>query len=192
MGPHDNRGADRDGGSTPDRKGWAVTPESRRSGPTKAAARGASGQQSKKRAAQPAGLGAAGRKVWRDVLAAVAPGWSLDERDLLLLREVARQADLIARLERAIDREGVLTVGAKGQPRVHGAVSALAQQRALFARLIGQLQLGPPEPKTGALNRRQRADLRMLMSPIPAESPTRAAEDRDLRRRRLELGRETS
>ena len=108
----------------------------------------------------PAGLQAAGRRVWRELHSAVATGWTLDERDLVVLTEAARQADLVAELERAIARDGVTVLGAAGQQRLHGAVTALTQARALLARLLAQVEIEPPAAKTGHMNRRQRAQLR--------------------------------
>lgn len=108
----------------------------------------------------PAGLGAAGRRVWAQVLVAVAPGWSLDERDLLVLAEAARQADLIAELEAAVARDGVIVAGAAGQDRLNGAVPALNTARTLLARLLAQVEIAQPAAKTGHLNSRQRAVLR--------------------------------
>lgn len=110
----------------------------------------------------PGGLGSAGERTWRAILAAVDPQWELDERDLLLLGEAARQADLCEALEEAIASAGVSAVGAKGQPRVNGVVSALVQSRGLFARLLAQIEIEPPAAKTGHLSGRQRADIRRL------------------------------
>lgn len=108
----------------------------------------------------PAGLGRAGRRVWRETLRAVAPDWQLDERDLLVLEQAARQADLIADLEEALDREGIITKGAAGQPRVNGAVASLNQARASLVRLLGAVEISPPRERTGHLSGRQRDQLR--------------------------------
>ena len=110
----------------------------------------------------PKGLGSAGERTWRAILAAVDESFELDERDLLLLREAARQADLIDRLEHAIASDGVGAVGGKGQPRISGVVSALVQARALFARLLAQIEIEPPAVRTGHLSGRQRDRLRRL------------------------------
>lgn len=108
----------------------------------------------------PRGLNATGRHVWKSVLAAVAPGWDLDERDLVVLEEAARQADLIAALEASITADGIVVKGAAGQDRLNAAVPALNAARGVLARLLAQVEVAPPVPRTGHLNSRQRADLR--------------------------------
>lgn len=110
----------------------------------------------------PAGLEAAGKRVWRETLRAVADGWQLDERDLLLLEHAGRHADLIADLEAAIKADGITVKGAAGQDRLSAGVPALNVARGVLARLLAQIEIAPPGPKTGALNGRQRAELRMI------------------------------
>lgn len=112
----------------------------------------------------PKDLSAAGNGVWRDVHAAVDPAWELDERDRLVLAQAARQADLIAKLEAVIERDGVVVAGAAGQLRLSSAVPALTAARALLARLLAQVEIGPPAAKTGTMNSRQRAQLRRAAS----------------------------
>lgn len=108
----------------------------------------------------PVGLGKAGRQTWRQLLAAVAPGWELDERDLLVVEHAARQADLIAQLEKAIADDGITVMGAAGQERLNAAVSALNVARGVLARLLAQVEIAPPAAKTGHLSGRQRTELR--------------------------------
>src|SRR5947209_8786516 len=108
----------------------------------------------------PKGLGTAGRLVWRRTLAAVADGWELDERDLLVLEQAGRQGDLIADLEAAIERDGLSVKGAAGQDRLNAAVPALNAARALLGRLLAQIQIAPPAPRTGLMSGRQRANVK--------------------------------
>jgi hypothetical protein len=114
----------------------------------------------------PKDLKAAGRRVWRQTLAAVEPGWTLDERDLVVLCEAGRQADLIDRLERQLEADGLMVEGAKGQPRLHAAVTALIAARALLARLLVQVEVRPPAAQTGKLSGRQRAELRTALTRV--------------------------
>ncbi len=117
-------------------------------------------QQQPKVPKPPPGTGKAGRRVWRQLHAAVAPGWELDERDLAVLEQAVAQADLIAELETAIKAEGVLVVGAAGQRRPNGLMTQLTSSRALLAKLIAQVQIAPPMERTGNLSKRQRDQLR--------------------------------
>jgi hypothetical protein len=83
-------------------------------------------------------LGEAGAAMRAAILGDVAPGWSLDARDLALLHRACVLEDLIAALEEAVECTGATTTGSKGQLRVNPAISemralALAQQRLLSA-----------------------------------------------------------
>jgi hypothetical protein len=104
----------------------------------------------------PAGLGVDGRRVW---LAVVAE-FELNTRELELLRLGCRQLDDVARLETLLERDGMTTVGAQGQPRLSAAVGELRQSRIAASRLIGELGL-PDEaderPWTARQLRAQRA-----------------------------------
>lgn len=108
----------------------------------------------------PAGLGDAGTRLWEAMIAAVAPDWSLDERDLLVLEQAARQTDLIGLLEASIEADGVTVLGAAGQERLNAAVPALNVARSVLARLLAQVEIAPPRAQTGHLNGRQRTNQR--------------------------------
>ena len=52
-------------------------------------------------------------------------------------------ADDLARLERAIRRDGVMSTGSMGQPVLHPALTEARQARSTIARLLSNL--APPE-----------------------------------------------
>jgi phage terminase small subunit len=107
----------------------------------------------------PSGLGESGRVLWRSVIADVPADWELDARDLAVLEAACRQADDVAALEAAVARDGVVGVGAAGQPRLNAAVAETRQARLALARLVGQIDL-PDErgqPQTAASIRARRA-----------------------------------
>jgi phage terminase small subunit len=108
----------------------------------------------------PKGLDDAGRRLWRQVQAAVAPGWDLDERDLAVLEQAARHADLIAKLEGSIASDGLTVQGAAGQERLNAAVTALNVARGVLARLLAQVEIRPPQERTGRMSSRQRNQAR--------------------------------
>src|SRR4051812_39254076 len=89
----------------------------------------------------PAGLGAAGRGVWRRILADVGAEWELDARELLILEAAARQADLNRSLETSIEADGVRVAGSAGQPRLNAMVTELRQGRVALERLLASLAL---------------------------------------------------
>jgi phage terminase small subunit len=82
----------------------------------------------------PAGLGPAGRRLWRTI---VAP-FDLEGHERELLRQACRTADLIDGLAEVVDREGLTATSPQGV-RVHPAVVELRMQRTSLARLVAAL-----------------------------------------------------
>jgi len=104
--------------------------------------------------AAPPGLGTAGKRLWRAVL----EPFELDDHELELLRQAAYVADMCARLQEVVAKEGPLVDGKDGQ-RAHPGLTELRQQRILLTRLIVSLRvpLGDQETpsKTTPTPRRQ-------------------------------------
>ena len=101
--------------------------------------------------AVPAGAGAAGRRLWRAVLA----DFELAEHEMVLLRQAVRVTDLCELLQQQVDDDGPLLGG-----RAHPALVELRQQRILLARLIVALRvpLGEEEEEAKSIaSRPQRA-----------------------------------
>jgi hypothetical protein len=90
----------------------------------------------------PAGLKAPGKALWTSIVSDVPADLELDARDLAVLGEACRLADTAAALQRAIDRDGVVAKGAKGQPRLNGAVTALTTARRSIPALLAQVDMG--------------------------------------------------
>jgi hypothetical protein len=107
----------------------------------------------------PSDLNAPGRALWEDVSAGVAEGWKLDAKDYAYLTQAAKAADMAARLQRRIDREGVVVKGSMGQRVAHPLLREARLHRALVVAAVGKVELAPPRQTTGHLNRRQRAQL---------------------------------
>lgn len=103
----------------------------------------------------PAGLGPAGRSLWRKLTGEYVFGTA----ELPILAAAARQVDAIAALEEAVEADGVLTAGSRGQTIVHPAVTEARLGRVTLARLLGSLSI-PDEserPMTYASVRAQKA-----------------------------------
>lgn len=98
----------------------------------------------------PAGLAAAGRRLWRSVLSA----FDLAEHELTLLRQACRVADLCDQLHAVVAKEGAITASRLGEPRVHPAVVELRQQRLVLARLVVALRvpLGDQEDQSPSVS----------------------------------------
>lgn len=86
----------------------------------------------------PPKLGSAGTALWKSVMAKYQ---DLDPRELALLGHACRQTDLVARLEAALDADGLHVTGAAGQVRLNAIVSELRQARLAVGRLLGDLEL---------------------------------------------------
>lgn len=89
----------------------------------------------------PAGLGDAGRSVWRRILADVSEEWELDARELVILEAASRQADLNRALESAITADGVMIMGSQQQPRMNAVATELRQGRIAVEKLLSSLAL---------------------------------------------------
>lgn len=86
-------------------------------------------------------LGPRGRVFWD-----LAQGkYEFDPHEAEVLLEACRTLDLIDELAGVVRRDGVMTVGASGQPVVNGAVGELRQYQAHAARLLTQLNLDSAE-----------------------------------------------
>lgn len=105
----------------------------------------------------PAGLKASGRALWKAVL----DEFELEEHERQVLREAARTADLIDRLQAILDAEGPMSESSQGQ-RVHPAAVELRQQRIALARLFAALELphGVADDASAAGGRTQRRSTR--------------------------------
>lgn len=95
----------------------------------------------------PAGLKAAGRRVWTSILGGIAEGYELDERELLVLEVAARQADQNRALEDALAEAGVVVRGSAGQPRLNAVATELRQGRIALDKLLGSI--GLPDEDAG-------------------------------------------
>ncbi len=89
----------------------------------------------------PAGLGDAGRSVWRRILADVPEEWELDAREMVILEAAARQADLNRALEAAFAEDGVMVMGSQGQARMNAVATELRQGRIAVEKLLSSLAL---------------------------------------------------
>ncbi len=85
----------------------------------------------------PAGTGASGRRLWRDVLVK----YELEEHELALLREMVRTVDLLDDLAAAVDRDGLMVPGPGLTQRVHPAAVEARQARIALSRLSASLRL---------------------------------------------------
>lgn len=101
----------------------------------------------------PAGLGRAGRALWRDI----AAEFELDVRELAVLAAACRQADDVARLEALIEEQGAVVTGSAGQPKLSPAFAEVRQGRLALGRLLGDLALPNDTPTTARSSRARRA-----------------------------------
>lgn len=91
----------------------------------------------------PRGLGAPGRRLWREVTG----GWSLRPDELAVLAAACRCVDTLARLDEAVESGPLLERGSKGQPRVAPAVVEARMQRVALGQLLSRLDLPDLHPQ---------------------------------------------
>jgi P27 family predicted phage terminase small subunit len=92
----------------------------------------------------PKGLGTAGRALWRRIVGDVAGGWELDARDLALLEAACRAQDRATELDAAVEHDGLMVAGSKGQEVLHPAVAEARLQRQLAAGLLAKVEMAEP------------------------------------------------
>lgn len=93
------------------------------------------------RSTPPAGLGNAGRALWRQMHDALGDEFEYDERELALLAQACRQRDDIAALETARKKAPAMVTGSTGQPVLHPALAELRMARLALARMLGELRM---------------------------------------------------
>lgn len=98
----------------------------------------------------PTGMGAAGRRLWRAVLA----DFELAEHERSLLDQACRVADVCGQLQAKVDADGPLMLSRLGEMRAHPALVELRQQRQLLARLIVALRVPLGEQEDDGKGRR--------------------------------------
>jgi hypothetical protein len=97
--------------------------------------------------------------------------WELNLDETELLVEICRQLDVVEALAAVLDANGVMTLGSKGQPVVHGAVAALTSARALLGRQLAQL--GLPDPQGESVDSPRTAQARRAAQARWANHPRR-------------------
>ncbi len=98
-----------------------------------------------KRPQPPKALGAPGKKLFRAILRDIDADWQLDARELTLLERAGRCADDLDKLEKAIDKDGIMVEGSQGQRRVHPALAEARQLRLVQLRLLSAIEMVDPQ-----------------------------------------------
>lgn len=93
----------------------------------------------------PPRLGAAGRRLWRSIVA----DFDLRPDELIVLEKACRTADDADRLDQAVSEAPLLVAGSMGQEREHPLLAQSRQTRALLAALLKQLRLDAAEDAAG-------------------------------------------
>lgn len=101
----------------------------------------------------PAGLGAAGRRLWRTIVDV----HELEPQELALLAEAARTTDELAAITGALAAADVTTTGAAGQTRAHPLFAEARAHRLTLAKLLGALDLPAEGEEVGRSPASQRA-----------------------------------
>ena len=103
----------------------------------------------------PAGLGEAGRKLWRGM----NETFDFDEEPhkVQILLQTCRVADVIAELDDAADAAPLLVKGSMGHAVISPFIAEARAQRALLAQLLGRLGLPDNDEEDDEASRRSRA-----------------------------------
>lgn len=85
----------------------------------------------------PAGLGTAGRKLWRSVTGT----YDLEPHEAEILALACHQADVAEQLAAQAEADGLIVAGASGQRRHHPALTEARLSSVAAARIIASLKL---------------------------------------------------
>jgi len=92
----------------------------------------------------PKGLGAAGSELWTAIIDDLSDDWTLDARERQFLERACRCADELLALQDAVDSDGVIALGSRGQAVAHPALSEARQLRLVLLRLLSALEMTDP------------------------------------------------
>ena len=93
----------------------------------------------------PTKLGASGKALWQSII----PTYELRPDEVRVLIDACREADLIARLQDALEGADLVTRGSMGQEVASPFVSEIRQHRTVLANLLKSLKI-PDSPATAA------------------------------------------
>ena len=98
-----------------------------------------------RRPVAPEGLDAAGKRLWRAVLA----DYDLSAAELETLRQACRTVDVLARIDAVLAVEDMVAEGSMGQARPHPLLLAASDHRRLLGELLRDLALPMPDEAEG-------------------------------------------
>ena len=103
---------------------------------------------------QPAGLDAAGKRLWRSVVDV----FDLDEEPhkVSVLTQACRVADIIAELDEHAAEAPLTVRGSQGQPVIQPTLAEARFQRALLAQFLGRLGFPDNDERTRRPETRRR------------------------------------
>jgi P27 family predicted phage terminase small subunit len=104
-----------------------------------------------RRRSAPKGLKAAGKALWREVLAEFEP----NAAELALLEQLCLTVDELAAMQADLAEMGMVVMGSRNQPRVNPLIAVIAAHRKLVDQLV--VALGVPLPGETVGRRRSAA-----------------------------------
>ncbi|PBA69940.1 hypothetical protein [Mycobacterium avium] len=96
----------------------------------------------------PAGLGAAGRRLWRSTVEVF--DFTDEPHKVQILAQACRVADVVAELDEAADEAPLTVKGSMGQQVISPFIAEARAQRALLAQLLGRLDLPDTDEESEA------------------------------------------
>ena len=100
----------------------------------------------------PTGLGAAGKKLWREITAPLAEfELELTSRERQWLHSACNLRDRVVELEAVMAVSDVVAKGVAGQPVAHPLLTEIRQHHQLVAQLLARLDLSTDDDEDGTV-----------------------------------------
>jgi phage terminase small subunit len=107
----------------------------------------------------PSGLGPAGKRLYREIVADVNEAIELDAKDLQALERAAVLADMVELLRADVRERGAVVEGSTGRMQANPSIDKISNMQSRIVQMLQTVRLDPEPARTGHLGGKQRASI---------------------------------